>query len=109
MSIGENIKAMREMRDMKRSELIERSGVSSAQLGRIEKGEQKNPTIETLVAIATALNVSIDELVFGQENESSLYLQKAIESLPEERKKFIKEIIRMAVMINSSELVEKNL
>lgn len=109
MSIGENIKCMRELRGMKRSELIEKSGVSSAQLGRIEKGEQKNPTIETLVAISTALNTSIDEMVFGQENESSLYLQKAIDDLPEDRKKFIKEIIRMTIMINSSDEAKKNI
>lgn len=109
MSIGEHIKAIRGTKGIKRSELIDKSGVSASQLGRIENGEQKNPTIETLVAIATALNVSIDELVFGQENESSLYLQKAIENLPDEKKKFVKDLIKMAVMLNSSEQAEKNL
>lgn len=109
MSIGENIKAKRESLGMSRSDLIERSGVSSAQLSRIERNEQKNPNLETLVAIATALNSSLDEIVFGDEETSSLYLSKAIENLPAKKKEFVRELVKMTVMISSSEEMEKGL
>ncbi|MCW8336367.1 helix-turn-helix domain-containing protein [Vibrio paucivorans] len=109
MNLGENIKRRRELLGMNRAELIERSGVSTAQMSRIERGEQKNPNLETLVAIATALNVSLDEMVFGEESASSLYLGKVIESLPEEKKAFIKELIKMTVMSSKSLEIEANL
>ena len=79
MNLGENIKLKREQLGLSRAELIDRSGVSTAQMSRIERGEQKNPNLETLVAIATALNTSIDEIVFGEESASSSYLGKVIE------------------------------
>lgn len=109
MSIGENIKVKREALGMTRAELVERSGVSSAQLSRIEREEQKNPNLETLVAISTALNASLDEIVFGEEETSSVYLSKAIDGLPEKKKDFIKEIVKMAVMISSSEELDKSM
>lgn len=98
MNIGENIKRKRELLGINRAELIDRSGVSTAQMSRIERGEQKNPNLETLVAIATALNTSLDELVFGEDSESSVYLGKAIEGLPKEKKAFIKELIKLTIM-----------
>lgn len=109
MNLGENIKRKRELLGMNRAELIERSGVSTAQMSRIERGEQKNPNLETLVAIATALNTSLDEIVFGEESASSVYLGKVIESLPDEKKAFIKELIKMTVMSSKSSEVDAHL
>ncbi len=109
MSIGENIRAKRESLGMSRSELVDRSGVSSAQLSRIERDEQKNPNLETLVSIATALNASLDEIVFGDEGTSSLYLTKAIENLPEKKREFVRELVKMTVMISSSEEMDKGM
>ncbi|MGF1872862.1 helix-turn-helix domain-containing protein [Photobacterium indicum] len=109
MNLGENIKLKRELLGISRAELIERSGVSTAQLSRIERGEQKNPNLETLVAICTALNSSIDEVVFGEQSTSSIYIGKAIDDLPEEKKKFIKELIKLAIMSSNSKELEKHL
>jgi len=109
MNIGDNIKRKRELLGITRAELIERSGVSTAQLSRLERGEQKNPNLETIVAISTALNSSIDEMVFGEESASSAYMTKAIESLPEEKKAFVRELIKMAIMANNSAEIEKKL
>ncbi|MFV7707654.1 helix-turn-helix transcriptional regulator [Shewanella algae] len=109
MSIGENIRTKRESLGMSRGELVERSGVSPAQLSRIERDEQKNPNLETLVAIATALNASLDEIVFGDEETSSLYLSKAIENLPEKKREFVRELVKMTVMISSSEEMDKGM
>lgn len=109
MNLGENIKRKRELLGINRAELIERSGVSTAQMSRIERGEQKNPNLETLVAIATALNTSLDEIVFGEESASSVYLGKVIESLPDEKRAFIKELIKMTVMSSKSSEVDAHL
>ena len=109
MSVGENIKLKRESLGMSRTELIDKSGVSIAQLSRMERGEQNNPNLETLVAISTALNTSIDEMVFGEQSTSSIYLSKTIDSLPIDKKTFIKDVIKMAVMISSSERLEQGL
>tara|TARA_Y100000588_G_scaffold287331_1_gene305468 strand:- start:397 stop:732 length:336 start_codon:yes stop_codon:yes gene_type:complete len=109
MNLGENIKLKREQLGLSRAELIDRSGVSTAQMSRIERGEQKNPNLETLVAIATALNTSIDEIVFGEESASSSYLGKVIEKLPDGKRAFVKELIKLTVMSSSSEELEKNL
>jgi transcriptional regulator with XRE-family HTH domain len=106
MTIGENIKLKRESIGMSRSELIDKAGISTAQVSRIERGEQKNPNLETLVAISTALNTSIDEIVFGDQSTSSVYLSQMIDRLPKEKKEFIKEMIKMAVMVSSSEQIE---
>lgn len=108
MNLGENIKLKRERLGMSRAELVEKSGVSTAQMSRIERGEQKNPNLETLVAISTALNSSIDEIVFGEESASSTYLGHVIENLPSEKRSFIKEMIKLTVMSTSSEELEKN-
>lgn len=109
MTIGENIKLKRESLGMSRAELIDKAGISTAQMSRIERGEQKNPNLETLVAISTALNTSIDEIVFGDQSTSSIYLSKVIDRLPKERKEFIKEMVKMAVMVSNAEQIENGL
>lgn len=109
MHIGENIKLKRENLGLTRNDLIERSGISIAQLSRIERGEQRNPNLETLVAISTALNTSIDEIVFGEESSSSIFLGQAIEGLPENRKKFVKDLIRMSIMMSKSDEIENKI
>lgn len=109
MTIGENIKLKRESLGMSRSELIDKAGISVAQMSRIERGEQKNPNLETLVAISTALNTSIDEIVFGDQSTSSVYLSKIIDRLPKERREFIKDIVKMAVMVSSAEQIDHGL
>jgi len=107
MRLNENIESICETRGISRKQLIERSGVSKSQMARILTGSQNNPTIETIVAIATALNCSLDQLVYGDENESSLFLQKAMEKLPEEKKEFIKQLIRMTIIVSSADEVKK--
>ncbi|UTZ38246.1 helix-turn-helix transcriptional regulator [Vibrio campbellii] len=107
MRLNDNIETICETRGISRKQLIERSGVSKSQMARIISGSQNNPTIETIVAIATALNCSLDQLVYGEENESSLFLQKAMDKLPEDKKDFIKELIRMAIMVNSANEVNR--
>ena len=85
--VGDNIKRIRRKAGMNQQELAERCGISKSQLSRLESGEQDNPLIKTIIPIATALGVSLDEIVFGETAESMTYLSQAMEELPDEEQR----------------------
>jgi transcriptional regulator with XRE-family HTH domain len=60
--IGGHIRAKRVEARLTQEDLAERTGVNSAYLGRIERGEI-NVTIHTLSAIAEGLRVSLFDLI----------------------------------------------
>lgn len=103
--ISDNIKRIRKEAGLNQQELADRAGISKSQIWRLEKGEQKNPTLETLIPIATALGVSLDEIVFGEESKNATYLSKAIEELEPEDRKAIRKIIRGWILMSHSERV----
>ena len=103
MSIGENIRTRREALGITREELAKRTEISFSQLSKIERDEQKNPTIQSNIAISTALKCSIDELIFKEESLDSNYLNKLINELPEKDKDTIKKIAKGMALINQAE------
>ncbi|HAX2886376.1 TPA: helix-turn-helix transcriptional regulator [Escherichia coli] len=103
MSIGENIRTRREALGITREELAKRTEISFSQLSKIERDEQKNPTIQSIIAISTALKCSIDELIFKEESLDSNYLNKLINELPEKDKDAIKKIAKGMALINQAE------
>ncbi len=56
------IRAWREYRQIKMNELSKKVGISSSYLSQIENGK-RNPTIDTLKAIAKELEIDIDMLI----------------------------------------------
>lgn len=56
------IRAWREHRKIKMNELAKKIGISAAYLSQIENGK-RNPTIDTLRAIARELRIDIDMLI----------------------------------------------
>ncbi|HAW2730453.1 TPA: helix-turn-helix transcriptional regulator [Escherichia coli] len=103
MSLGENIRTLRESLGITREELAKRTEISFSQLSKIERDEQKNPTIQSIIAISTALQCSIDELVFKENSLESNYLNKIINELPEKDKEAIKKIAKGMALINQAE------
>lgn len=101
--IGDNIKRIRKQAGLSQQDLAERCGISKSQLSRMESGEQENPLIKTIIPIATALGVSLDEIVFGEDAESMTYLSKAMDELPEEDKVAIRKMIRGWMLISHTE------
>lgn len=94
MHLSDNLKRIREDRGISQVELAERCGMSASQISKMEQGAQKNPHIETVVAMAAALGVSIEELVFGTEGPNGMkYMLAAIDSLPAEKQRTVKELI----------------
>lgn len=59
---GARVRAVRHARGMSQADLAARVGVSANHLGVIERGE-KSPTLETVEAIAVALDLAVAELV----------------------------------------------
>ncbi|WP_429048948.1 helix-turn-helix domain-containing protein [Aeromonas hydrophila] len=101
--VGDNIKRIRRKAGMNQQELAERCGISKSQLSRLESGDQDNPLIKTIIPIATALGVSLDEIVFGETAESMTYLSQAMEELPDEDKAAIRKLIRGWMLISHTE------
>ena len=61
------LKAARSALDMSQGELAEKVGVTRQTIGLIELGKY-NPTLSVCIAICKALNKTLDELFWGEEN-----------------------------------------
>ena len=64
--LSENLKNIRNEKKLGIRELERISGVANSTIINIEKGKYKNPTIITIMKLAKALDVTIDELVYGK-------------------------------------------
>lgn len=62
--IGKNIRELRCREGMTQERLAESAGLSVPYISHIERGS-KNARLETLAQVATALGVSLDELLSG--------------------------------------------
>ena len=62
--IGHRVKAVRDRAEISQEELAERTGIDAKRVQRIENGKV-NVTVRTLVRIASALDVALDQLVRG--------------------------------------------
>jgi transcriptional regulator with XRE-family HTH domain len=63
MNVGEQIQKIRKAKDLTQDELAKLAEIPYTTLAKIESGMVKNPTIKTLVKIANALKVSLDDFV----------------------------------------------
>ncbi|OQO68398.1 transcriptional regulator [Enterococcus villorum] len=114
MEFGEKLKKLRTFRGYGVNQLALKSGVSASQISRFEKGERKDPTLETLKKLSLALGVSISyfeenspvktELIPDWANEEDLIeLDKLLESnvniayggetLTDEEKQRVKDVL----------------
>ena len=73
--IGERIRKIRRAHDISQEVLAGMVDVSTTHMSHIETGNT-NMSLEVLVDIAVALNVSIDYLVFGEEKEDNKYYRQ---------------------------------
>lgn len=62
--MGYKIKELREMRKMTQERLAELSGVSRVTIIALEKGKTKVTTTKTLLKIANALGITVDQLFY---------------------------------------------
>lgn len=65
MGLSENLKTIRKKRNISQRTLASESGISYSMVSKLESGEQKNPSLETLEKIAKALDVTTSQLMDG--------------------------------------------
>ena len=61
--IGSNLKRLRKKKKLSQEKLARLADISLNTLTKIESGFAKAPTIQTVIKLAKALGISIDELV----------------------------------------------
>jgi transcriptional regulator with XRE-family HTH domain len=76
MTVGEYLKQLRKEKSISQRELAEKSGISNAEISRIETGERQKPSPDVLRQLASALNVPYESLMdkAGYINERSAFI-----------------------------------
>jgi transcriptional regulator with XRE-family HTH domain len=77
-TLGESIRLVRERRGLSVSQLAARAGMGQPAVSLIENGNRPNPGADTLIRIARALRVSLDELVGNEPTKSLQPLEAAL-------------------------------
>ena len=62
-NLAKNIERLRKAKGLSQEKLARLADVANNTLIKMESGENKNPTLETLKKVAEALEVSVDELI----------------------------------------------
>lgn len=110
---AENLKKYRGRKGISQEELAKRINIHPVQFSRYERG-QSVPSIEVVQKIAEALDTTIDELVYGSQEEKAgqdikdrelLGLFKKVQILNEKQKETIKDLL--SAFILKADLQEK--
>lgn len=94
--IGNRIKAARKAKGLSQSELSELIDKSVGYMSYIETGSKK-PSLETLIQIANALDVTIDELLSDNLLASSTVSNTQINQLLSDCSAFEKSVILLSI------------
>jgi transcriptional regulator with XRE-family HTH domain len=81
--IGKRIKEARQAKGLSQESLSERIGMSAKYLSSVERGKE-NPTLDTLIKLADALEVETSELFNYQHKRSPEELRQLISCLMDE-------------------------
>jgi transcriptional regulator with XRE-family HTH domain len=82
ISLGKNIKRRRVLTELTQAQLAEKVGCTDRHIGKIENG-QNIPSLEIAAAIANALCVDVDQLLYGDRPECTDYFIQELVSLTE--------------------------
>lgn len=69
MMIGDRIKQLRKNKGLTLSELAEQAGVAKSYLSSIERNLQSNPSVHFLEKISSVLDVPVNTLINGENEE----------------------------------------
>lgn len=95
MTLGQHITTLRKEKKLSQNELGKKAGTSGDLIGRYERDEVK-PSIDVIIRIADALDVSIDFLVGKtsfEMNQEMLNRFQEVSALPDSAKKQIFMVI----------------
>lgn len=102
MNVGENIRKYRKDKGMTLEELSEKAHIPAISIGRYERGE-RTPSINTLIDISKALDVTYTDLIEGKEHKGLKVTVKLTEI------DIVKNIIRMLKQVALDERIDKNI
>ncbi|MHC8521501.1 helix-turn-helix domain-containing protein [Rossellomorea sp. H39__3] len=83
MKIGDNIRKIRKERGLSLDQVADRTGVSKAMIGQIER-DDSNPTVATLWKIANGLKVSFSSLLEAPAADVAIIDYKDVEPVLED-------------------------
>jgi transcriptional regulator with XRE-family HTH domain len=84
--IGERIRDLRRIRGMSQEEVARRAGVSLNLVNKLERGVITDPHYSTLVGLAKAFSVRLEQLIEEEEVESAVPLGDASDPEPGRRR-----------------------
>lgn len=76
--IAARLRSARRQRGWSRETLAHHSGISWAAIAQIESGRRPDPRVSSLSRLATALDITIDELVHGKATERKRFEHSAL-------------------------------
>lgn len=105
LRVGARIRCLRLQKELSQERLALDAGINPAFLGHLERG-LKSPTIDTLAKIASALNITLSELVNidDDNNENNAVIDKIallIKNLSPEDANRIAHIVSEIVKMNN--------
>lgn len=71
IKIGSNIKRIRKEKNLTQEQLAELINLSSSFISRLERSNDQNISVKTLIAISSSLQVDINELFLNEEKRQS--------------------------------------
>lgn len=95
MTLGEKLKMLREKKGWSKYRLSKESGVAPITITKIERGEIY-PELETLLKLAEALDVDVEELIAGTKKVKTPedIVKEAFKKIPPKRRiKVVKELL----------------
>ena len=113
-AIGEQIRSHRNIRKITQEELSEMVSISPGYLSRLELGKKK-ASLETLLRICRALNITVDSLLVGNQilksNDYNEEISELIATCNEYERKIIYEMIKTMneVMIKNREFIKERI
>lgn len=96
-SIGENLEKYRKLKGYTQSELAEKAGMSVPFYANLERGA-KGLSLKNMSALATALDVSIDYLIFGDHKTKHIKnIEMLLKDKPEKLQNAAENVLRALV------------
>ena len=89
--LGLRVRQQREIKNLTQSQLARKTSVTASFIGHIERGEKK-ASVETVVALCNALEISPSVLLQDSLSDAALHSQVVIDA---EDQKLIRDIVRV--------------
>jgi transcriptional regulator with XRE-family HTH domain len=111
---GERLRMLREKAGLSQRELARLAGIEAMQISRYERGVGY-PAVETLIAIAQALDVGLDYLLLGKSDDSKRGQKQLFrhlllfEKLRDADRELTKKDVEMVVALLDAFLVRKRM